>query len=186
MKLFVGLGNPGKKYEKTRHNIGFFVLDALSEKLGLTIDQEKFKGLLCQTKIKNEKVILFKPLTYMNLSGEAVVQVKNYYQIEEEDIIVVYDDMALPTGKLRLREKGSSGGHNGMENIIQHLHTDELKRIRIGIDNNPLIDHKDYVIGKFSRADLKIIKMAAAEAAEALIDSVSLSFVDLMSKYNHK
>jgi len=186
MKLFVGLGNPGRTYAKTRHNIGFFVLDELAKSLNAEIKQKKFKGLLCQVTIYNEKVILLKPQTFMNLSGEAVVLVKNYYQIADEDVILIYDDMDLPLGKLRLREKGTGGGHNGVKNIIQHLNTSELKRIRIGIGNNENIDQKDFVLGKFSKEEQKTLKESLALASSALQDSVKMSFVDVMSKYNHK
>lgn len=186
MKLFVGLGNPGKKYEKTRHNIGFFVLDELSNKLNSSFDQKKFNGVLTQINIKGEKVILLKPQTFMNLSGESVSQVKKYFQIADEDVIVVYDDLDLPVGKLRLREKGSAGGHNGMKNIILHLHTQDIKRIRIGIGNNEMIDQKDYVLGKFTKEEQKLLKESIDLASEALIDSVTMNFVDVMSKYNHK
>ena len=186
MKLFIGLGNPGRLYTKTRHNIGFLVIDEFAKSLNAEINTKKFNALVTQVMIQKEKVILMKPQTYMNLSGEAVIQAKNFYQIEDEDIIVVYDDVALPLGKLRLREKGSSGGHNGVKSIIQHLHTNEIKRIRIGIGSNEFIDQKDYVLGKFSKEDQKILKESLTLASAALQDSVKMSFVDVMSKYNHK
>jgi len=186
MKLFVGLGNPGRAYAKTRHNIGFFVVDELAKSLNAEINQKKFKGLLCQVNIHNEKVILLKPQTYMNLSGECVVLVKNYYQIADEDVFLVYDDLDLPLGKLRLREKGTGGGHNGVKNIIQHLNTKEIKRIRIGIGCDKNIDQKDFVLGKFNKEEQKTLKESLALASSALQDSVKMNFVDVMSKYNHK
>ena len=186
MKLFVGLGNPGKTYEKTRHNIGFFVLDELARTLNVEISQKKFKGLICQAIIQSEKVILLKPQTFMNLSGESVILVKNYYQIADEDVILIYDDLDLPLGKLRLREKGTAGGHNGIKSIIQHLNTSELKRIRIGIGSDENMNQKDFVLGKFSKEEQKTLKESVALASSALQDSVKMSFVDVMSKYNHK
>jgi len=186
MKLFVGLGNPGKIYAKTRHNLGFFVLDELAKKLNTEITQKKFDGLLSQVNYKEEKIILLKPQTFMNLSGESVGKVKNFYRIKDEDVIIVFDDSDLPLGKLRLREKGSSGGHNGVKSVIQHLHTNEIKRIRVGIGSSDVIDQKDYVLGKFSKGEGEEIKKAVSLTVNALIDSIEMNFVDVMSKYNQK
>jgi len=183
MKLIVGLGNPGKNYEKTRHNVGFMVLDALIEDLSLKT-QSKFKSELVQTTLNGEPVILLKPQTYMNLSGESVQAVKDYYRLEDKDILVIYDDLDLPVGKLRLREKGSAGGHNGIKSIIQHLHHQDFRRIRIGIDKDPFIPTVDYVLGKFSKEDKVILKDTIARAVQACKDFTKMSFVDLMTKYN--
>lgn len=186
MRLIVGLGNPGKKYEQTRHNIGFLVIDELAKQLNVEVNQNKFNALIVQTRIGTEKVLLMKPQTFMNLSGEAVIQAMNFYQIDPEELLVIYDDLDLPSGKLRLREKGSAGGHNGIKNIIQHLHTQEFNRIRIGVGKNPLIDTKDYVLGKIPAEEKKLFIEVTEEAAKACIDSVKMPFVDVMSKYNHK
>ena len=130
MKLIIGLGNPGKEYENTRHNTGFMVLDRLSEKLNIEMTQNKFKGLYGKSKYKGEDVILLKPQTYMNLSGESVRQVMDFFKINQEDILVIYDDLDMPVGKLRLRQSGSAGGHNGIKNIILHTGSQNFNRIR--------------------------------------------------------
>lgn len=183
MKMIVGLGNPGKNYEKTRHNVGFMVLDALIKDLGLKT-QNKFKSEMVQTSLNGEPVLLIKPQTYMNLSGEAVQEAKAFYKIDDKDILVIYDDLDLPVGKLRLREKGSAGGHNGIKSIIQHLHHQDFRRIRVGIDKNPLIPTVDYVLGKFSQEDQAILEKTLARAVEACKDFPRMNFVDLMTKYN--
>ena|SRR5690554_2567757 len=151
MKLIVGLGNPGDRYKNTRHNIGFMFLDELKNDLNLEFSLNKqLKSLIAFANINGEKIIFAKPQTFMNLSGEAVLSIVNYYKLEIEDIVIVYDDLDLPTGKIRIRKTGSSGGHKGMSNIIQLLKTSEIKRIRIGIMNNSNIDTIDYVLGKFT------------------------------------
>ena len=139
MKLIIGLGNPGKEYENTRHNTGFMVLDRLSEKLNIEMTQNKFKGLYGKSKYKGEDVILLKPQTYMNLSGESVRQVMDFFKINQEDILVIYDDLDMPVGKLRLRQSGSAGGHNGIKNIILHTGSQNFNRIRVGIDRSKYI-----------------------------------------------
>ena len=149
MKCIIGLGNPGKSYEKTRHNIGFMVLDAIAKELKIDF-KSKFKAEIAQINHQGKALLLVKPQTYMNLSGESVRLIKDYYKLNDDDLLVVYDDLDLPVGKLRLREKGSSGGHNGIKSIHQHLGHSEFKRLRIGIDNNKLIPTADYVLGKFS------------------------------------
>lgn len=184
MKLYVGLGNPGKEYEKTRHNVGFCVMDCFANKTGLIFDQKKFNALYGKIKINGEDVIAVKPLTYMNLSGEAVREIANFYKIETNDIVIIHDDIDLPLGKLRLRYNGSGGGHNGMKNIVLNMSTQEIKRIRVGVSNNKLIDQKDYVLGKFSKEEQKIMKEAFDKAADALIDYTKVTFDQLMNKYN--
>lgn len=186
MKLIIGLGNPGKEYEKTRHNTGFCVLDALAKEFNVTIATKKFKALIETVMIHGEKVILMKPQTYMNLSGEAVIQVMNFYQIEKKDILVIYDDLDLPVGKIRLREKGSAGGQNGMKNIIQHLHSQEFSRIRVGIDKNENIPIVDYVLGKIKKEDQVAFQEAINQARDAAIYSINHTFIDTMSAYNKK
>ena len=156
MRLIVGLGNPGKKYEQTRHNVGFLVVDELLKELNLSLDQEGFKSFYTTYFYKGEKIIICKPQTYMNLSGEAVSELVSYYKISHEDIVVIYDDLDLPMGKLRLRTSGSSGGHNGIKNIINLLGDQNIKRIRIGISRDDKYDVKDYVLSKISGEDLKL------------------------------
>ena len=183
MKLIVGLGNPGKKYEKTRHNMGFMVLDHLSDISQIDIDKEVFNGLLGRGKLFNNDVLLFKPTTFMNLSGTAVVQVVNYFKINIEDVIVVFDDMALPVGQIRLRKSGSSGGQKGMQNIIDLLHTSEIKRIRVGI-GQPSYDVVDYVLGKPLKEEMPLIEDAIIRAVEALKESMKSNFEKAMSQFN--
>ena len=183
MKLIVGLGNPGKKYEHTRHNMGFDVLDLFSELAQIDVDKETFKGLLGRGKVFDQDVLLLKPQTFMNLSGESVQEVVHYFKINIEDIIVIYDDMALNPGHIRLRASGSSGGHKGMQNIIEHLSTDKIKRIRIGI-GEPTYDTIDYVLSKPNKEEQILIDEAINKAVEALKISLSRNFDFAMSKCN--
>lgn len=184
MKMFVGLGNPGKEYENTRHNVGFMVIDSFLDKNNMTLDQKKFKAEYAKKKINGEDVLVVKPQTYMNLSGEAVRALADYYKVDAEDIVVVYDDMDLPLGKLRLRKNGSGGGHNGIKNIIQQMGTKEIKRIRVGIEKNKLIEQKDFVLGHFNAEERATMLKASEKAAEALTDFTKESFDKLMNKYN--
>ncbi len=183
MKLIVGLGNPGKEYALTRHNVGFMVVNALINDLGLKV-QAKYKGEIAQTSFKGEPVILLKPHTYMNASGESVRLVSDFYKIAPQDILVIYDDLDLPVGKVRLREKGSAGGHNGMKSIIQHLNTPDFPRLRIGIDKNPLYQTADYVLGRFSKQEEDSVIQAILKAKKAAMDFPSMSFAELMNRYN--
>lgn len=186
MKLIIGLGNPGKEYEHTRHNAGFCVIDAIAKEYNVNVNTKKFKALIDTTMVQGEKVMLMKPQTYMNLSGEAILQAMNFYQLEPKDILVIYDDMALPVGKIRLREKGSAGGQNGMKNIIQLLHTQEFSRIRIGIGKNEHIPTVDYVLGKIGKEEENDFQQAIMDAKDAVIYSIHHTFVDTMSKFNKK
>lgn len=164
MKLFVGLGNPGSKYERTRHNAGFMVIDALSKEWNIELtDEKKFKGQIGRGVVKGEKVILLKPTTFMNLSGESVRAVMDFYDIDIEDLVVIYDDLDLPHGKIRLRLKGSAGGHNGIKSLIAHVKTQEFKRIRVGIDRHPKIPVVDYVLGKFTEDEFSIRSTAGPD-----------------------
>lgn len=183
MKLFVGLGNPGKKYEKTRHNMGFMVVDLFSDVTGIDIDKEAFGGLLGRGKFLNEDVILLKPQTFMNLSGNAVQNVVHFFKINLEDVIIVYDDMALPPGTMRMRLSGSSGGQKGMQNIIEALGTEDIKRIRIGI-GEPEDDSIDYVLSKPLKEEQVLINDAINRAVDALKESIKSSFEKAMSLYN--
>jgi len=185
MKVIIGLGNPGKNYETTRHNVGFLVLDALSDKLSVPVTQNRFKGLVGEGIVNGEKVVLLKPLTYMNLSGESVRQLIDWYKIGPEDLLMIYDDLDLPVGEVRLRFKGSAGGHNGVKSIINHTNTDELKRIKIGIGRPPAgWKVPDYVLAPFSKAEWDLIQPAIARAVEAAHDWLSIPFEKVMTKYN--
>ena len=186
MKMIVGLGNPGKTYEKTRHNTGFLVLDEIAKQCGVSSFQTKFKAQIATVVLNNENVILVKPQTFMNQSGESVGEIARFYQITAAEVIVIYDDLDLPVGKVRLREKGSAGGHNGMKSIIQHLHTQEFPRIRVGIDKNPMIPTIDYVMGKVEKDKQAIYEKAIQHAAKAAIDFSGMPFAELMNKYNMK
>ncbi|PZV99866.1 aminoacyl-tRNA hydrolase [Metamycoplasma auris] len=176
LKLIVGLGNPGEEYEKTRHNVGFMVIDQLAKKLQAPLREKKFNGVF----FKNNEFILAKPLTYMNNSGEFVRAIANYYDILIDDIIIVYDDLDTQLGKVNIRQKGSSGGHKGMSSIISHLNTEEIKRLKIGIGRDSNII--DYVLGKFSFEDFKIIEKVIDYSAEALI---SFIYNDIRYVMNH-
>ena len=186
MKLIVGLGNPGREYENTRHNIGFMTIDKFADKLGVSITSEKFNGLYTQTIINGEKVILLKPQSFINLSGEVIRKYVDYFKIDINDILIIHDDLDLPVGTYKLKQKGSSGGHNGLKNIELHLGTQVYKRIKIGISNNKMIDTKDYVLGKITGEDNKLIEEVKNTAMNILDDYFKLSFTELMSKYNHK
>ncbi len=184
MKMIVGLGNPGKEYENTRHNMGFMVIDNFAKFHDVTIDKNKFNALYADLFIEGEKVLLVKPLSYMNLSGQVVQSFANYYDINYSDILVISDDLDLDFLDYRLRLFGSSGGHNGLKNIEDCLGTNRFRRFRIGISNNKDIDTKDYVLGKFSKGDIKAIDEFLPKTVDILNDFVKLSFERLMSKYN--
>lgn len=180
MKLVIGLGNPEKKYDYTRHNIGFMVIDKLCEKLNIELTQTKFKGLYCLD--KKTDTIYLKPQTYMNLSGEAVVSFVQYFKIDTDDILVIYDDLDLPLGKIRIREKGSSGGQKGMKNIIDLLKTQNIKRIRLGIGNNKLMEN--YVLSKFRADEKNSLDSALNNAVDAIITYQRENFQKAMNIYN--
>ena len=184
MKLIVGLGNPGKKYEHTRHNMGFDVVDLFSEYAKIDIDKEAFKGIVGRGKVFDEDVYILKPQTFMNLSGESVREIVKYFKIDLDDIVVIYDDMALAPGKIRLRPSGSSGGHKGMQNIIEQLGSEDIKRIRIGI-GEPTYDTIDYVLSKPLKEDMPLINEAINTAVEALKETLKENFDKAMTKYNH-
>lgn len=185
MKLLVGLGNPGTKYKNTRHNMGFMSVDLLAESLGIDIDKNDFKGLYARFKYKQEDVILFKPQTFMNLSGEALVQIKQFFKVEDEDIVVVYDDLDLEPGIIRLRLSGSSGGQKGMQNIIELLGTQDIKRIRVGI-GKPTYDAVDYVLGRATGEEKEKLEQAIVTASKALKDILDNGFLHAMAEFNKK
>ncbi len=184
MKLIVGIGNPGKEYENTRHNIGYMAVEQIARHHNVKFDQNKFNSVYTIFRIKNEKIILMKPETYVNLSGSAVLSMMNYFGIDKEDILVIYDDTALPLAKVRVRFKGGGGGHNGLSNIIDYLKTQEFKRMRIGIDSNPLIEKKNWVLGRFNKEDQKIIDKTMQRLKDVPADFINESFSDFMNKYN--
>lgn len=171
MFLIVGLGNPGKEYEGTRHNIGFEAIDFLARKYNIDINRSKFKGVFGEGFIGGEKVILLKPATYMNLSGESIREVINFYKIDNNEIIIIYDDISIEVGKLRIREKGSAGGHNGIKSIIANIGGDVFPRIKIGV-GQPKNDLVSHVLGRFSKEeeeDLKEVIEASNKAVEIII-----------------
>ena len=186
MKLVVGLGNPGSKYQKTRHNIGFMIIDRVISKHSCVMKFDaKFNAEICQLKVNSEKVFMMKPSTYMNLSGEAISKVMKYYDISSDDLLVFVDDVNLPTGKIRLRETGGHGGHNGLKNIIGLLKTEDFKRVRIGISLNNTMPLDSYVLGQFTETEMAILNQSIDIASLIIEDFLmQLSFKDIMTKYN--
>lgn len=186
MYIIVGLGNPNKQYEKTRHNIGFDFIDCLADKYHISVLEAKHKALIGKGVIEGQKVLLAKPLTYMNLSGESVRQLIDYYKIDEEsELIIVYDDISLNPGGLRIRAKGSAGGHNGIKNIIQHLGHDKFMRIKIGVGEKPKgWDLIDYVLGRFEENDRKLVDEAVDVAVEAATIIMTEGIDEAMNRCN--
>lgn len=184
MKLIVGLGNPGKEYEKTRHNIGYMSIDRIAESLNVTLDTRKFTGLYTKFNYKDEQIILLKPEKYMNLSGEVIRDFVNFFKINIDDILVICDDLDTPVGTFRLRYQGGTGGHNGLKDIEKNLGTNKYKRIRIGISNDKLRDTKDYVLGKFTKEELESINTILDKMPMIVKDYLEISFDNLMNKYN--
>ena len=184
--MLVCLGNPGEEYENTRHNVGFMVADELAERQGKPIQRLKFKALTNIVSIGKEKVLIMKPVTYMNLSGEAVRPAMDFYKIPADHVLVVSDDVYLEVGRLRIRTKGSAGGHNGLKNIIQHMGTDQFPRVRIGVGEKPHPDYDmaDWVLGKFSPEDRKVIDQTVKRAADAIECIMDLGLMRGMGKYN--
>ena len=187
MILIAGLGNPGKEYENTRHNAGFLVLDTLAQKLGADLSERKHRALCGKAVIGGQKVILLKPQTYMNSSGESIRAAADYYKVPPEDILVVYDDISLAPGQLRIRAKGSAGGHNGIKSIIAQLGTQEFPRVKVGIgEKPPRMDLADYVLGHFSSGEKKIMEEAAKEAADAICEIVNVGIEQAMNDHNRR
>ena len=185
MHLIVGLGNPTKQYEGTRHNVGFETIDRIAAENQIRVEEKKHKALYGSGYIEGEKVILAKPQTFMNLSGESVRELSDYYKIPAENIIVIYDDISLDVGKLRIRAKGSAGGHNGIKNIIAHLGTQEFTRIKIGVGEKPAkMDLADYVLGHFSKEEQPVIRESADRAREAVCEIITHGAASAMNKYN--
>ena len=184
--LIVGLGNPGEKYENTRHNVGFQVIDELAERQGKPVQRLKFKALTGLLTIGGEKALVMKPVTYMNLSGEAVRPAADFYKLPPERILVISDDVALAAGRLRIRAKGSAGGHNGLKSIIQHLGTDQFPRIRVGVGEKPHPDYDlaDWVLGRPQGEDKKAIDAAVKRAADAVECILTQGLERGMGKFN--
>ncbi|UTT42999.1 aminoacyl-tRNA hydrolase [Exiguobacterium aurantiacum] len=185
MKCIVGLGNPGKKYEMTRHNVGFLAIDRLADKHGIKLDEAKFKALIGTGRINGERVVLVKPLTYMNLSGESVRPILDYYKIEIDDLLVIYDDLDMVPGKLRFRPKGSAGGHNGIKSLIQHLGTQDFKRLKLGIGRPPHpIKVVDWVLMNYRKEDMPELNDTLDQAVSAATDFMDTEWIALMNRYN--
>lgn len=188
MKMIVGLGNPGKQYENTRHNIGFMALDRLADSYGVSWSQEtKFQAKVASAMVDGEKILLVKPMTYMNESGQAVEKMSQYYKIDPDNMLIIYDDLDLPTGKLRLRQSGSAGGHNGIKSIISHLGTSNFKRIRTGIDRPDKQSVVDYVLGEL-RSDEQDKLSSSFDYIQSAVDLwlQSDDFNQVMNRFNQK
>ena len=183
--LLVGLGNPGKAYEKTRHNVGFMVIDKLAEDFKAVLKSSKFKSMVAEAMIGNKAALLAKPLTFMNNSGLAIGPLARFYDIPAEQILIIFDDVALPLGTIKLRSKGSSGGHNGLESIIEHLGTREISRIRIGIgrDNMPK-DLSSYVLSRFNRAEQQELTRLISRASDASVVFIESGIDKAMNEFN--
>lgn len=185
MYLIVGLGNPEKEYSGTRHNMGFDVINEISKEYNIPVDKSKFKGLYGSGTIGNEKVILLKPQTYMNLSGESVREIMDFYKISTEELIVIYDDVDIDSGNIRIRKSGSAGSHNGMKSVVQHINTTNFYRIRVGIGNQKEnIDMINYVIGKVSKEEHTVLEQGIGKAKEALVKIIKDGIDKAMNEYN--
>lgn len=187
MYIIVGLGNPGKEYENTRHNLGFITCDQLSERHGIKVTKSKFKSLVGEGIISGEKVLIVKPQTYMNNSGQAVREVMDFYKEEADHLLVIYDDIDIPLGSIRIRKAGSAGTHNGMKSILYHLQTDQFPRIRIGIgaQRDERIDLVDYVIGGFTKKEVKPLEEACLKACDAIECFLKDNIDITMNRFNH-
>ena len=184
--LIVGLGNPGPEYAKSRHNIGFRCIDILADKLGVKIDRAKFEGLYGQTEYQGHKLYLLKPLTYMNLSGRSVLQLSSFFKIPPERIIVIFDDISLDPGRLRIRGNGSAGGHNGIKSIIQELGSQDFPRVKIGVGAkpNPDYDLADWVLGSFSALDEKAMAVSLENAGQAALAIIDKGVPEAANRFN--
>lgn len=184
--IVVGLGNPGAEYEKTRHNAGFMAIDRLCDSLGVKCDRAKFKALVCEATIGEARVLIMKPQTFMNKSGEAISEASRFYKIPAENVIVISDDVSLAVGKLRIRGKGSAGGHNGLKSIIEHLGTQDFPRIKLGVGEKPHPDYDmvDWVLGKFPKADLDSLLKTIDSIPGAVATMVKGDITTAMNSYN--
>lgn len=187
MYLIIGLGNPTNQYAGTRHNIGFSVITKIADKNNIDMNIKVHKAICGKGFLAGEKVLLMEPQTYMNLSGEAVRDAVDFYKLSNEEIIVIYDDISLDVGQLRIRKKGSAGGHNGIKNIIAHLGTDEFMRIKVGVGNKPQgWDLADYVLGRFPEAELPVVRDAVEQSAKACEKILADGIDAAMNQYNKK
>lgn len=187
MKLIVGLGNPGTQYAATRHNIGFEAIDTIAEIHNISVNKSKFKALVGEGTINGERVVLMKPQTYMNLSGEAVSACRSWYKIANEDIVIIYDDVSLAIGQMRIRKTGSAGGHNGIKSIIAQLGTDVFPRVKVGVGEKPSgWDLADYVLGRFSEEEMKEICPKLKDVCKAVETMVIKDVDTAMNRYNSK
>ncbi len=186
MYIIAGLGNPGPDYEKTRHNIGFLTANAIAADLGVKIDRLKFRSLTATAVIAGEKCLLMKPQTFMNNSGEAIGEAARFFKVPPENVIVISDDISLPPGTIRIRRKGSAGGHNGLKSIIAHLGSDNFPRVKVGVGERKNLDSDlaDYVLGTFSKEDAKVMNEAILDAVDAVELIVSGKTDEAMNRYN--
>lgn len=185
MKAIIGLGNPGKDYQRTRHNVGFMSVDKIAKDLNIELNKIKFKSVYADTNYKGEKVLLVKPQTFMNRSGEAVRELVNFYKLDPKDIIVIYDDVDIEFGEIRVRMKGSSGGHNGMKSIISQINSEDFSRIRIGVGTKHEAQNlANFVLSAFSKEELEDIEIATKNAGEAALTFVSQGIDKAMNSYN--
>lgn len=186
IRLIAGLGNPGKRYENTRHNVGFMAVDLLIQKLGLDLNQKKFSSVFAQTQYKDKKLILLQPQEYMNRSGLAIATVKGFYKIQDAEMLVLTDDLALEPGVIRIKPQGSAGGHNGLKDIIEKIGTNQFPRLRIGIGQSTFADSKDYVLGRISPEQADDIKNAIERAVEAIFCWLDEDIDSVMNRFNVK
>ena len=187
MYIIVGLGNPTKEYDKTRHNVGFSVIDVLADQIGIDVSEKKHRALCGKGMLEGQKVILAKPQTFMNLSGESVRAMVDFYKVSPDEVIIIYDDISLEPGQLRIRTKGSAGGHNGIKNIIAHLGTQEFPRIKVGVGEKPkYMDLADYVLSRFSKGEQELMDDAFREAADAVAMMISEGRDVAMNHFNAK
>ena len=188
MYIIAGLGNPDRQYEGTRHNVGFEVIDTIASKYNIAVDTKKHRAFIGKGVIGGQKVILAKPQTYMNLSGESIISLVEYYKIDEEqELIVIYDDVSLGVGQLRIRAKGSAGGHNGIKNIISHLGSEVFPRIKVGVgEKPPKYDLADYVLGHFTKAEHELMEAGYENAVHAVEMIISGEIQAAMNEYNRK
>lgn len=186
MRLIVGLGNPGSQYDRTRHNVGFMVLDALAERLGVSIGRKAFNALTGDGMLGDVKLILLKPQQYMNRSGHAVATAAGFYKLTGQDVLVALDDLALPVGQLRIRAKGSAGGHNGLKDIIARLGTDTFARLRVGIGDSGRLDAADYVLSRFGDEEQAAVRQAVEKSVEAILCWAQHDVETAMNRYNSR
>lgn len=188
MYLIAGLGNPGRQYEMTRHNIGFHTIDYIADKYSVKVNKLKFKALYGETSIGGEKAYLIKPQTFMNLSGESLIEFSRFYKVEPENIIVINDDISLETGRIRVRQKGSAGGHNGLKSIIYQLQSDNFPRVKMGVGSPSHADYDlaDYVLGRFTKDEIPVMEEAIIKASKAVEEIIKNGAESAMNKYNSR